>query len=103
MQSFAADLAPYGVLVTTVHPGFVRTPLTANNRFGMPFLMEPEDAARAIANGLERRKRNIEFPWQISLAMRLARILPNPLVEALVASMGKPGKAASTKDNRNPS
>ena len=57
-------------------PGFVRTPMTEANTFPMPFLIEPEAAARSIANGLERRRMEIVFPLPMALAMKVARILP---------------------------
>ena len=81
MQSFLeasrVELRPYGVGVTTVNPGFVITAMTEKNRFKMPFLMKVDDAARVIADGLERGKRVIEFPRPMSLLMRFARLLPN--------------------------
>lgn len=75
MESLSVSLKRSAVTVTTVHPGFVRTPLTASNR-KMPFLVEVDTAARLIADGLERGKREVNFPWQMVLAMRLVRSLP---------------------------
>lgn len=80
MQSFLEasriELKPYGVGVTTVNPGFVITEMTSKNRFKMPFLMTAEEAARVIADGLERGKRVVEFPLPMSMLMRFARFLP---------------------------
>jgi len=80
MQSFLeasrVELKPYGVGVTTINPGFVVTEMTSKNRFKMPFLMTAEEAARVIADGLERGKRVIEFPLPMSLLMRFARLVP---------------------------
>lgn len=87
MQSFLEasriELAPYGVSVTTVNPGFVATPMTEKNRFKMPFLMGPDEAARIIVRGLERRARVVEFPLAMSLAMRMVRLIPDALYEKL--------------------
>jgi short-subunit dehydrogenase len=81
MQSFLeasrVELRPYGVGVTTVNPGFVITAMTEKNRFKMPFLMKVDDAARVIADGLERGKRVIEFPRPMSMLMRFARLIPD--------------------------
>jgi short-subunit dehydrogenase len=85
MQAFLeanrAELRPYGVAVTTINPGFVATPMTAKNKFKMPFLMSPERAATIIADGLERRARVIEFPLPMSLLMRLVRAMPNAVYD----------------------
>ena len=51
-----------GITVSTVFPGFVRTPLTAVNTFPMPFMME---AAKIIKHGIDRKKASIAFPWQM--------------------------------------
>jgi NAD(P)-dependent dehydrogenase (short-subunit alcohol dehydrogenase family) len=62
LEAMRAALARYRIRVTTVCPGFVRTPMTEANTFPMPFLIEPEAAARSIANGLERGRVEIVFP-----------------------------------------
>jgi short-subunit dehydrogenase len=83
MQSFLeasrVELRPYGVGVTTVNPGFVVTPMTDKNRFKMPFLMKVDEAARVIADGLERGKREVEFPRPMSLLMRFGRLIPDAI------------------------
>ena len=93
MQSFLeaarVELAPYGVGVTIVNPGFVTTPMTAKNRFKMPFLMTADRAARIIANGLDRGKRVIEFPLRMSLLIRTVRALPDALYDRVMAPVGR--------------
>lgn len=76
LESLRASLARTGVQVTTVAPGFVRTEMTAANRFPMPFLVDAEDAARAIADGLERGRMEIVFPLPMAVLMKAARLLP---------------------------
>ena len=76
LESLRIDLRPLGIDVITVCPGFVRTDLTAANRFRMPWMLEPDDAARRIADGLSRRKAEIVFPWPMTLAMKAARLVP---------------------------
>jgi hypothetical protein len=51
----------------------VRTPLTDQNDFPMPMIMEPDKAARIIVNGMERRRAHIHFPWVFSTLLRLSR------------------------------
>jgi short-subunit dehydrogenase len=76
LESLRIDLLPLGVRVSTVCPGFVRTDLTALNTFRMPWLLEPDDAARRIANGLEKDKAEIVFPRPMMLAMKAVRLVP---------------------------
>lgn len=82
-EALRASLARHGIWVTTVCPGFVRTPMTSANAFPMPFLIEPGDAARAIANGLERGRMEIIFPLPMALLMKAARIMPVRMWAAL--------------------
>ena len=76
LEALRASVASHGVSVTTVCPGFVRTGLTANNDFPMPFMIEPDDAARSICNGLERGQLEIVFPLRMAVLMKIARLLP---------------------------
>ena len=82
-------LARSGVAVTTVCPGFVRTDMTAVNDFPMPFMVEPEQAARSICDGLERGRMEIVFPLPMALLMKTARLLPVRLWAAAVGRAGR--------------
>jgi len=88
-DSLRADLAPDGVKVTVIAPGFVRTPLTQQNEFAMPFLIEPERAARIVADGLERGKDEIAFPLRMALAMKGLGMLPGAVARRYVAGVAK--------------
>ena len=70
------DLAGTGVKAIVVNPGFVKTPLTAGARHWMPFLMELEDAVRAIAAGVERGKPVVSLPLPMHLLVRFTAALP---------------------------
>lgn len=83
-QAWRAALAPSGVGVSVACPGYVRTPMTARHRFTMPFLVDAPDAARAIAQGLERNRARIIFPWQLVVGAWLLRSLPDGLASRLV-------------------
>ena len=83
LESLRVQLAPRGIRVTTISPGFVRTELTADNRFPMPFLIDPEQAATAICDGLERERTDIVFPLPMALLMKAARLIPPRLWTAL--------------------
>jgi short-subunit dehydrogenase len=84
-DSLRAHLAADSVGLTLVNPGFVRTPLTAQNEFEMPFVIDARKAARIIADGLERGKAEISFPWRMAAIMKLLGSLPGPLARAYVA------------------
>ncbi len=88
LEAWSIELRPHGVAVTTIHPGFVETPLTAKNRFPMPFLLDASTAARLMADGLERRRRYVNYPWRMAWLMAFVRALPWWLYEPLLARVG---------------
>ncbi len=69
-------LRKYGVDVSVICPGFIRTPLTDKNPFPMPFLMDVEKSLPAIMTGLERGKLVIAFPKRMQFMAWLMSILP---------------------------
>lgn len=70
------DLKPHGIGVSVVHPGFVATPLTAQNTFHMPALISPEQAAKDMLQGWRDGLFDIHFPKRFTRVMRLLRVLP---------------------------
>jgi len=89
LESARVELRGTGVKIVTIRPGFVRTPMTDKNEFKMPFLWEPEKAARFIRKGLERGKRVVQFPLPIILMTRIVRDIPRWLYEMLAAKTRK--------------
>jgi short-subunit dehydrogenase len=85
-EAWRVTLAPAGVGVSVICPGYIRTPLTARHRFKLPFLLEPEAAARKAAAGLAANRARIIFPWQIRVASWMFRVLPEPWTRSLVHS-----------------
>lgn len=75
-ESLRLDLAPKGIDVTIIHPGFIKTPLTAGRDAQMPFLMELDDAVKKIVTAIERRKKSYAFPWQLATIVRAGMIMP---------------------------
>lgn len=71
------DLRPLGLGVSIVNPGFVDTPLTAQNEFAMPQLITPDEAAEEIMWGWAQGRFEMNFPWRFTLWMRLLRHLPD--------------------------
>jgi NADP-dependent 3-hydroxy acid dehydrogenase YdfG len=92
LEASRIELAPYGVGITVVNPGFVDTPIVAKNRFRMPFLLQAPEAAAIITDGLERGKRVIEFPRPMSLLMRTVRLVPDALYERVTAPYARRSK-----------
>jgi short-subunit dehydrogenase len=78
-ECLKTDAARFGIDISVINPGFVETPMTAENTFPMPFLVKVDDAADIIIKGLERKKFEIAFPWQLVTLLKLARRAPYPL------------------------
>ncbi|MPR00030.1 SDR family NAD(P)-dependent oxidoreductase [Modestobacter sp. I12A-02628] len=91
LESLRASLGVRGIVVQTISPGFVRTPMTDRNRFPMPFMVEPEQAARSIADGIAKGKAEIVFPAPMMVAMKLARLVPVRPWTALTAVLARRG------------
>lgn len=94
-ESLRGELRSHGVRVVTVSPGYIDTPLTQQNRYSMPFLMQPADFAdrafRTIQAGVSYRV----IPWQMGVVAKLLRMLPNPLFDKVLA--GRPRKRRQTE------
>jgi short-subunit dehydrogenase len=91
LEALRGSLGPHGIVVQSVAPGFVRTPMTDRNTFPMPFLVSPEEAARAIADGMAKDKAEIVFPLPMMLVMKLARLVPVRAWTAATAAMTRRG------------
>lgn len=85
-ESMRVDLRHSGVAVTVINPGFVRTPLTANRKKKLPFLLEVDDAARRIVKAVERRARTYAFPWQLASLVRVIRHMPGALYDRFASN-----------------
>ncbi len=75
-ETLYLDLAPLGLGVSVVNPGFVATPLTAQNQFRMPALISPEQAAREILRGWRHGDFEIHFPKRFTGWLKAMRHLP---------------------------
>lgn len=83
MESVRVDLRGTGVRATTILPGFVKTAMTAKNRFRMPFLMELDEAVALMARGIERGKPIIAYPLPMAAMVRSLGALPRSIYEPL--------------------
>lgn len=85
MESLRVELYGSGVSVVCVCPGYIDTPMTQVNRFHMPFLLPPDEAARRIAHAIAARRRLAVIPWQMAAAAVLLRAMPGWLYDRLAA------------------
>jgi short-subunit dehydrogenase len=83
-ESLRFGLEPLGVGVQVICPGFVHTPLTAKNDFPMPFVIEADDAARRICDGLASVQFEVAFPRRMVWLLKTLRLLPYSLFFRLV-------------------
>ena len=86
VESLGVDVAPE-IYVRLIAPGFVNTRLTEKNDFDMPFMIEPDVAARRIVDGLAGRKFETHFPRRLTWGLKLLRRLPYRLSLWLTARM----------------
>lgn len=96
-ESLRIELAKYGIRVSTICPGFVRTPLTAQNPYKMPFIMEPEDFARQAIEAITAGSSYKVIPWQMGVLAKIMRLIPNPLFDRILANR-KQKPRVSAKD-----
>lgn len=83
-EALRGELAPHGVKVNVICPGFIKTPMTDVNPFPMPFLMDAQKAARIIRRGLARNLPRIAFPWPMAAVVFLLTLMPVRLRETLL-------------------
>lgn len=86
LESLRVDTRGLGISVTDIHPGFIRTAMTAKHKVKLPFLMEVDRAAHLILRAIVRKKPVYNFPWQMALLLLLARTLPPALYDRIVTA-----------------
>jgi NAD(P)-dependent dehydrogenase (short-subunit alcohol dehydrogenase family) len=86
-EAFRPDFERYGVTITVINPGFVKTPATDKNRFSMPFLIGTDAAVDHIMKGLVTKRFDISFPWQMSFLIHLLQSLPHWLKFTITRGM----------------
>ena len=88
-ESLRVECCGSGVRVVTLVPGYVATPLTANNPYRMPFLMTPEDFAERAFRAIQAGSSYAVIPWQMGVVAKVLRLLPNALYDRLMARRGR--------------
>ncbi len=84
-ESLRVELRPRNIYVTTIHPGFIDTPMTRGRKQKMPFLQDAERAAQLMLAAIEARRRTYAFPWQLATIARVGRWLPAALYDRMLA------------------
>lgn len=82
-ESVRLDTFGRGIDVTIIHPGFIKTPLTAGRESKMPFLMELDDAIPLFLKAIERRKKFAAFPCQLATIVKLGKFMPAALYDRI--------------------
>lgn len=99
LESLRAEMRASRVSVHTVSPGYLRTPLTAGNRFAMPGLMEPHEAARALLQAVGKGREHIVLPRRIGWLSRMLDCLPDAWHDRILSGQPRkprPGEEGAT-------
>lgn len=76
LESFRVELSNSKIKIITIRPGFIKTPLTDKNKYKMPFLMQPELAAKKIMNAIRKNKRIYTFPKRMYFLSQIIKYTP---------------------------
>lgn len=79
LESLRIEMRPYEISVTTIAPGYIRTPMTDVNTYTMPFLMDVETFARLFIKTVAKKKRFAIIPWQMAVIGHIMRYVPPAL------------------------
>ncbi len=86
-ESLRVELRSEGISVVTICPGYIKTPMTAVNKFKMPFLIDVDEAVARFARAIEAKTSFTVIPWTMGLAARILRLLPNWLYDRVFSRM----------------
>ena len=89
LEALRLELRGTGVAVSTICPGFIRTPMTAKNPYPMPFIIGVDDAARRIARVIAARRSFAVVPWPMAIVGRVLSMLPNAVFDRLMAGRAR--------------
>lgn len=87
LESLRVELKSDGVKVVTICPGYIKTQMTAVNRFKMPFLIDAEEAVRRFSREIDRGSSFKVIPWQMAIVGRVLHLVPNWLYDMAFSRM----------------
>jgi short-subunit dehydrogenase len=79
LESLRVEVQTYGIQVTTIAPGYIRTPMTEVNNYKMPFLMDVDVFAHKFMTAVDAKRRFVFIPWQMGMLARVMRFVPPAL------------------------
>lgn len=96
LESLRLEERPAGLRVVTIAPGYIRTPMTAVNRYRMPFLMPADVFARRAVSAIAAGRSYLVLPWPMRIVSWILRALPNPLFDRLFARAPRKARVEHT-------
>jgi len=89
LESLRVEMHGSGVKVVSIAPGYIDTPMTAVNRYPMPFMLPADEAARRFAKVIDAGTGYAVIPWQMGVVAKLIRLLPNAIFDRVFARAGR--------------
>lgn len=86
LESLRVEMKPYNIHVTTIAPGYIKTPMTEINQYKMPFLMDVDIFAEKCIKAVEAKTRFTIIPWQMGWVAKLMRLMPTWLYDQLASN-----------------
>ncbi|MEP7156292.1 MAG: SDR family oxidoreductase [Betaproteobacteria bacterium] len=86
-ESLRVELRASGISVVTICPGYIRTPMTAVNKFKMPFLIDVDEAVKRFARAIDAKTSFTVIPWSMGIVARILRMVPNWLYDRVFSHM----------------
>ena len=86
-ESLRVELRSEGIAVVTICPGYIKTPMTAVNKFKMPFLIDVDEAVVRFARAIDAKTSFTVIPWSMGIAARVLRVVPNWLYDRVFSRM----------------
>lgn len=76
-ESLRIEMQAHHIQVSTILPGYIRTPMTAINQYSMPFLMDVDRFALLCVNTIDKQVRYRVIPWQMGIIAKIMRLIPD--------------------------